>query len=824
MFVADVTAYFAENPSNVAVIHCKGEFIQLSRQYTKANDESTAGKGRSGTMTCSYLLSLPKLPPSPQSSRNIGNKHDRQVLEKQREARKAGNQPDQYVTVSPGSESEMEAQNGDQEQKSKKLTARLDSVFEFHTSRRLKPSKSTASSTNASPRRSRNPSTSCLPLRDTTAASSSEIIDMNTIKGHSPLRLRRSLSNLVGTLSCKASWLGMEAPLSSVDADGATQLQKTSRLRLNTKSTTNLRALGACPAGTSSLDLNALNSAPLSNGHDISSDHLALSSSNNIRSSESSATSTQDLEAEERRKGRSQLSIPNGDEKKEAKSRSTSPSFTIGQGIKNSPGSSNNQLQDTLPRSGNPEEYKEAAGEDEVEIPKMAVSIPSQRRWVGYWARMLAEMDPRAALDSNMMHPNRRKVKILRILVDRRVIKVDETNKMEGYLRVQIARYNARLVERLENWERVARRKQRAFGAVDPGAPSTEILPLEGENEDKGDQDFSEITREMKVARRKEEEKRWKDCEKRNLDHHQEYDRRLRQHGNDTGVGQWGINVMAERETLRHFDWEDEKGSLAYDQMETVAMASEAGRTILPKSKASPLLSKPDLTAKTSEEPSILQYIFKPSEADTTHYGHKTPQMTWTKPSSTSDGLAKLVRGILSGSNRSSITKQQGSHQTSPLQQKNPSNSSSDTSHSRYTDRTNNQTSTIVTDPPSAKPSDELLREGKGQQPGLIIDADREISLKVLLGRTGATHSKLPDLTSAGYLWFIPAFETPTLVGKKSPMKGQIVQCQFGIGEIDFRKGKNSLSLMGGGDIRSITVEFEWIEVGWHEANENSDE
>lgn len=743
-------------------------------------------------------------------------------------SRKAAREVGQDVIVSPDSESDVETQKDNHEEKLKDLTARLDAVFEFHTSRRLKPAKSTSSSSNPSPRRSRNSSQSRLPLQDV-AAISSDMVDFDTSKDHSSVRPRKSLSNLVGTLSRKASRLGLDAPLSTVDADGGAQLQAPSRPRIGSRSTTNLRALGACPAGTSNQDLNIPLSPPLPGGHNSAGASLRVLSSNGSRSSESSTNAGLPLEAEEHRKGGFQLNIPNEEGYTKARTRSISPSFSNVQSVKSSPVSSHRQLQDVPPRSGSPEVYEEREGEDinqEVEIPKLAISIPSQRRWVGYWARMLAGMDPRAALDSNMMHPNRRKVKILRIFVDRRTTKVNEIGKNEGHLSVQILRYNERLVERLESWERAARRRQRAFGAIDPGAASTKLLPLEVENDDEegeGDQDTSLMTKEKKVARRKEDERRWKECEKRNLDHRQEYDRRLRQHGNDTGVGQWGINVMAERDTVRHFDWEDEKESLAHDQLETIAMVSEAERTILPKSNALPLLSKADLASKMSEEPSILRYIFKPCDGDTTHYGHDTPQMTWTKPSSASDGFTKLVRGVISG-NKLKTSEQQSSNNTTPFQPQNPSNSSSNTRQPLLTNLTSDQTCTNITEPSSAKTSDELLRNGKGQQQGLIIDADREISLKVLLGRTGATHAKLPDLTSAGYLWFIPAFETPTVSGKKGPKKGQVVQCQFGIGEIDFRKGKKSIPLMGGGDIRSIMVEFEWIEVGWHEANENSDE
>ncbi len=64
--------------------------------------------------------------------------------------------------------------------------------------------------------------------------------------------------------------------------------------------------------------------------------------------------------------------------------------------------------------------------------PRYGVSIPSQRRWIGYWARVLALNDPRAVLRSHMPR-ERRQVTIVRISVDRIVhLKGNGVQKLSG--------------------------------------------------------------------------------------------------------------------------------------------------------------------------------------------------------------------------------------------------------------------------------------------------------------------------------------------------------------------------------------------------------
>jgi hypothetical protein len=43
-----------------------------------------------------------------------------------------------------------------------------------------------------------------------------------------------------------------------------------------------------------------------------------------------------------------------------------------------------------------------------------------------------------------------------------------------------------------------------------------------------------------------------------------------------------------------------------------------------------------------------------------------------------------------------------------------------------------------------------------------LLEVDREIQLKILIGKTGNKHSRLPDVASLGYIWLVPAFEAET--------------------------------------------------------------
>ena len=90
--VREMTGWLAKDPENVAIIHCK------------------AGKGRSGTLLCSYLLSLDELPPAPQSVLSYSHKERAGLGSKAKEVMSGnskageGERKDGWILVGGGDE------------------------------------------------------------------------------------------------------------------------------------------------------------------------------------------------------------------------------------------------------------------------------------------------------------------------------------------------------------------------------------------------------------------------------------------------------------------------------------------------------------------------------------------------------------------------------------------------------------------------------------------------------------------------------------------------------------------------------------------------
>lgn len=145
---------------------------------------------------------------------------------------------------------------------------------------------------------------------------------------------------------------------------------------------------------------------------------------------------------------------------------------------------------------------------------RVGVSIASQRRWMGYWARVLAQRDARASLNPLAPAQPARSIRILRISILQDLETSVEApgaasaarrfGKLDSF-KLFVGRYDTALVEQLEDFERDARSRARANGHGSPGAPPHSLA----------------------------------------------------QHGNEEGVGQWGFDVIAEAEKARRFNWPD---------------------------------------------------------------------------------------------------------------------------------------------------------------------------------------------------------------------------------------------------------------------------
>lgn len=931
MMVTDITAWLARDPENIAVIHCK------------------AGKGRSGTMACCYLLSLPTLPPPPQDPRKLGlRKKALQEAERSQlgtpessaqtpasslmekvprtalDARQNGcakfptsYSPNNLSPVSMSSANMLAAPSSAPGEHSKRshsilplssagvpaadLSSRLQSVFELHTSRRLRP-KDTQSPLKASANDAfLDQGIIGADSSDDRAISQPDLLSSAASRGPGPgsgpgprrmsrmrsmassMNLRRPSASTNKDSNRRASFARSEAARPSFARSEAARPSfampeaarasfakseaarpsfaglDSARPRLQGSDLSakerkaRLQALGVKPSGRSFADLSDTKSPSVA---DLSSSmlptqELALPdmTAANLNSREpsmdynnSNVTSTPRILYSTYRK----------------------PCHAAGthRGISNSHRDGSPAVTASGTLSPGNEQDVETQKVQKDTIPRWAVSIPSQRRFVGYWARILAGEDPRPSMSSEFQGVGRRTVRIMRITIDRQISDRSAT-PIEGQsdakkqnelprdaLSVQLVRYDPAFEARVSKWEKGARQRARAFGAVDPSAPAPELKtsPV-GSTAGKEGSD----KKERKAPRDVLDEECWKQVEDHNSGGRKTYERNLAQHGNDIGVGCWGVNILAEADRVRNIDWGDAGGSLPKN-----ARKSEQHRAN-GLSDASDGLPKLEYLATIREE----------------GYGSHEGEPALVDPTE-SNGLSSarrssvdLLRGMLSPTGPEGRKSESGSRNRMERSKSGGGEAREhfSTHEGRMLVRHQFLPGDARTTTPGTPGMPTWAREvldgvgspgrtaGRSQAngasvtsdsdtPGIIVDADAALMIKVLSGRSGASHSRLPDMASCGYLWFVPSFETPKNLESPSPeslsseqeeerqphqhqqprtsphpFRGQRVQCTFGLGEIDFRKGQRVAKLLGG-EVRSVSVEWEWVETGVDEEDD----
>ncbi|PWN48289.1 hypothetical protein IE53DRAFT_319705 [Violaceomyces palustris] len=655
LFVADMTDWLESDPDSVAVIHCK------------------AGKGRSGTMTCCYLISLPYLPSPPQDVRNYSHLRkppsSQSRIQTQKDAamaladdaqanaalRQQSNgrywETTNRSNMNQTRESMMSYAGGEAYREAQILADKLRAVFELHTQQRMKPPK---------------------PKRQG------------------------------GGRSRSKSAVGGDRPW----GDGAIASHQ---------SHANLRALGAHPAGRSCDALNVMNP------------DLSLGSTytlNNYANSDFRAS----------------LSM------------STSNLFGTG----------------GWSEATNPEERQGFA--EEGASRRVGVSIPSQRRFVGYWARILARKDPRFPITSVTPITSRRKVRITRITVER--VHSNNSSSPSGIadkviphsdaLSVQLARYDDSLVDRLESWERGARRRAKAFGANDPGAEAL----------DEKEEEQKRVLKRLRMQQRSFSS--WTGAK---LDvNSREGSKEL------TKVGQWGVNVHAEAHRARAFDWRDEEPQIDY-----FSRIPESGRVMIDESGNE---------RKGGGQAELWRYIFEPRSEKGN--GKSTIEAYASATLMGADGGIHIPprrygssRPHLEDMTNAEEAVEEGGEKMSSKASWNRSPRTPPSSNFRVSPHHHHEDEPAV---------------------GQLVDADREIMIKVLVGRTGNKHSKLPDITSAGWCWIVPSFEDPE--GMR-PKLGSKTVVRLESDEIDFRK-----PVVG---LRAIEIEWEWVDVAGQEQEADED-
>ncbi|CDS01429.1 hypothetical protein [Sporisorium scitamineum] len=471
LFVADITEYLESDPDATAVIHCK------------------AGKGRSGTMTCCYLVSLPYLPTAPTSIKNYsGMQRPSNAVTPPTLATNDGqNQPQTSMQMPPPSSTPIAPVPPPRSSSTLQLPRSAAwtqpstiSPSESGTLRRrpsLAPEQSIIRNDDHNPQFEIDQISQRLQM----------IFDLHTERRMKPTSGKKG-GGTVGRQRARSQAAGLRPSAHSTGA-----------MNSAAASTVSLRALGAGPAGRSCDALHTSHSADLSGGlHSRFATHSRASTSTS-RWDEGYADFT---------------------------------SSTIDQYPHRSVA---DESTDSIAVNQNTEDHSS------TKSPKMGVSIPSQCRWVGYWARILSGRDARLSMTSPLRQP-RRLIRITRISVDRHHTQtfLERLVPHSDSLSVQLVRYQDALVDRLESWERHARRRARAFGQHDPSGLAGDL-----------DAEQQQQKQYLKTLRRKASDLHCWDGGKFGEQH-------------EGRIGNWGICVKAEAERARAFDWRDDEAQLEY--------------------------------------------------------------------------------------------------------------------------------------------------------------------------------------------------------------------------------------------------------------------
>ncbi|PWY99731.1 hypothetical protein BCV70DRAFT_145910, partial [Testicularia cyperi] len=732
LFVADVTEWLESDPDAVAVIHCK------------------AGKGRSGTMTCCYLVSLPYLPTPPTSMRNYSEmkKPDKDDAA----ASSTTLTPLPLSTTSGlGSNNASTLHLGERAASSVLAPERSSSLLQIPRSVAA-PAKGDASRLgNGSPTYLGVCDDAIAPrtLRRKPSLAPHQSIIHNC--DHDPELEIQQISQRLQTIFDLHTQRRMKP---QTGGKGSVSARKRSKSNAVSGLKPSACSTGGMPsAATSSYDLRTLGARPAGRSCD------ALHTMN--MSTMSFATHDPDASA-------STMAFGGG--------------YGGGTGVGNVHGNygdgdaslSTALANDSFALNQNTEDHAESAK------PRMGVSIPSQRRWVGYWTRILSGRDPRVSMTTLIRQP-RRQIRITRISVDRSTPQSGKS--AQGFfeklvphsdaLSIQLMRYNDDFVDRLEHWERQARRRAKAFGQNDPSGHAADL-----DAEEQAQRQY------LKTLRRKASDLKCWDGKKFSEEH-------------ESKIGNWGIHTKGEAERARNFDWQDD-----HPQLEYFSLIAE------------------NKSGRGDRQRGLVRYTFEPrgqdgkgrnastSSADSGYYSAssaavQTEYSSFSMRSSRDAGEAMqqmqmeerdthLVAPETNGrSSRLGKLSRKASGYFGRGARASPSSGSSSVSSSNVT-------------PPSAAayPSAASGELAAGQ----ILDADREVCVKVLVGKTGNKHAKLPDVASAGWCWFIPSFEDP-ITGTGDPaVKGAKTKIRFERDEIDFRKQPLGVT--------AIEVEWEWVSVG----------